>query len=186
MAQGNARRQDIGSFPEREFFAPRINDVGERRADQCGRPVERARDGEDVTGECIERVVAVGGPFAFTVAAQVDGVRTPTLVGECAECGSPGMACLAAAVEQNRRWIGGFTGDIGREAVAVPPDEFDHAAPHVTRSTNGIRSGMPNLLVWLGVYRRSYGIDPRSPNEARGATFVGGAETLSRSIVVRM
>ena len=34
-------------------------DTAERRAHQCRRRVERARDGEDVTRECIERVVAV-------------------------------------------------------------------------------------------------------------------------------
>ena len=37
---------------------------------------------EDVAGERVERVVAVGGPFAFAVAAQVDRVRAPALVGE--------------------------------------------------------------------------------------------------------
>ena len=34
VAQGNARRQNIGSFPERKFFAARIENEGQRCSDQ--------------------------------------------------------------------------------------------------------------------------------------------------------
>src|SRR6266581_4422146 len=34
VAQGNARRQNIGSFPERKFFAARIENEGQRCPDQ--------------------------------------------------------------------------------------------------------------------------------------------------------
>ena len=100
-------------------------DAAERRADERGRRAERARDREDVARERVERVVAVGGPLALAVAAQVDRVRAPAPVGERAERGSPRMAGLAAAVQQHGRRVAGIAGDVGREPVAVPSDELD-------------------------------------------------------------
>ena len=100
----------------------------ERCADERRRRAELARDGEHVAGERVERVVAVGGPLAVAVAAQVDRVRAPALVGERAERRAPRVAGLAAAVQQDRGRVGRIAGRVGREAVAVAPDELDHAA----------------------------------------------------------
>jgi hypothetical protein len=38
------------------------------------------------------------------------------------------MAGLAAAVQEDRGWIVGVAGDVGRKAVAVASGELDHAA----------------------------------------------------------
>ena len=57
--------------------------------------LRRARgDGEHVTGERVEGVVAVGGPLAVAVAAQVDGVRPPTLVREHVAVSCPTNAAV--------------------------------------------------------------------------------------------
>ena len=85
-------------------------------------------DREHVARERVERVVAVGGPLALAVAAQVDRVRAPALVGERAERRAPRVPGLAAAVQQHDRRVGGIAGDVGRESVAVSSEEFDHAA----------------------------------------------------------
>ena len=102
-------------------------DAAERRADQGRRESELADDREHVAGERVERVVAVGGPLAVAVAAQVDGVGAPPLVGQRAERRAPRVAGLAAAVQQDHGWVGEITRGVGGEAIPVASREFDHA-----------------------------------------------------------
>ena len=95
----------------------------ERGADQHGGPRLHGGDGTHVGGELVERVaaaVARGGPVALAVAAQVDGGGPPALVAEQAGRAAPGVAGLAAAVEQqDGRPVGGTVGVGGeREPVA--------------------------------------------------------------------
>ena len=54
------------------------------------------------------------------------------------------MAGLAAAVEQHHGRAAGIAGDVGREPVAVPADEFDHARPPgVVQDTSEQRPNLP-------------------------------------------
>ena len=73
----------------------------ERGADQDRRLVERVDDVEDVGDEGVQRVVAVGGPVALAVAAQVQRERGVAVVGEPLGGLRPRVPGLAAAVQQH-------------------------------------------------------------------------------------
>ena len=153
-------------------------DAAERRADERGGCVERTGDRDDVAGERVERVVAVGRPRAVAVAAQVDRVRPPPRVAEHAQRGAPRVPGLAAAVQQHHRRIARRARRVGRQPVPVPPEElglfhdfglFGHA--HVLgRVRAGPRFGFPRFGVgWAAMYR--------PPRTAR----CGGQEPLPTS-----
>ena len=81
------------------------------------------------------RVVAVGGPFALAVAAQVDAVGVPAAVGEHLGGGAPGEAGLATAVEQDDRGAGGIAELVGAQPQSVPAVEIDRG--HGGQRTGG-------------------------------------------------
>ena len=96
-------------------------------------------DRDDVAGEALERVVAVGRPVAVAVAAQVDGIACQPW-RRAAGRAVPGVARLAAAVEQHHRRVGGvaeLVGDQGQAVAHLDAHRANLSSPPGRRRTGG-------------------------------------------------
>ena len=89
---------------------------------------QTAADGDHVRCEGVDGVVAVGRPAAVAVTAQVDRMGPPALA-EHTERRPPGVAGLAAAVQQHDGRRPRITLDVGRQGQPIGAREFDRAHP---------------------------------------------------------
>src|SRR5437764_10415061 len=78
---------------------------------------ERARDGGGIPGEVRERIMAVGDPFAVAMATLVERVCGRAGAAEMLGGAPPGVARLAAAMQQKHR-LSAVAIDIGHQPVA--------------------------------------------------------------------
>jgi hypothetical protein len=98
-----------------------------RGADQYRRRAQRSTHAGEVADHRIGAVVAVRHPLAVAVAAGIQGDGQKAGLGESQRGAGPGVARLAAAVqEDDRRRLRG-TGLFGGEDVAVSAHEFGDA-----------------------------------------------------------
>ena len=114
-------------------------DAAERRAHEHRWLRERLGDLVHVTGEGLGAVVAVVGPVALAVAAQVDAVDVPTRVRPARRGRTPGEAGLPTTVEQHHRRGIRVAELVGAQPEAVEPAEVDRVDVVGARHRSGSR-----------------------------------------------
>ena len=85
-----------------------------------GRRPDGGGDGPHIIGEGVQAVVAVSRPFAVAVAPLIDGVGPPPFLGQDRCRRAPGVAGLAAAVQEHHGSSVGSAIDVGHQGDAVP------------------------------------------------------------------
>src|SRR5579884_3387418 len=178
---GTGRLDPGGHVDQYEAGGERFRRLGERhqrrhppkrRADQHGWRFELGGQRPDVGREGVEPVVTVLGPVALTVTAEVDGQGPPSPLPQQPPGRTPGMARLAATVQQHHRPRPGRPEGVGTQPDAAgagklhrlahrlsmaEPVHGPHAgpAPGSTREVGGFpppgRCGPPPLgIPWTG------------------------------------
>ena len=127
LDSGSHINQDEGTDPGSRFLA-----YGRQQRDAAERRPHRGRwrghavdEPAGVFGVGVGGVVALCGPIAVTVASEVERPGPPASVGEGLGRGSPGVAGLAASVEENDGRPVGRAVDVAAQADAMRSFSFN-------------------------------------------------------------